>query len=329
MIKKRVAIYFTGGTISMKFDPSIGAAVPALSGREIVDNVPGLADVADIDIIDFGRFPGPHMTPSRMMDLSLQLRELLANPKLDGVVVTHGTDTLEETAYLLDLTIASPLPVVLTGAMRNSSESGWDGPSNLLSATRVAASEAALNLGVLVVLNDTILAAGEATKTHTEAFDTFQSPDFGPLGVVDKGTVIVRRMPTGRMHLDAQSLAEPVSLIKMYSGADSTLFDACLSAGARGLVIEGLGRGNVPEACVPAIERAIGVGIPVVVASRCLRGRVFESYGYYGGNKQLRNMGAISAGYLNGHKARLKLSVALTLTQDHADLRRLFEQGEY
>ena len=329
MSKKRIAIYFTGGTISMKFDPAIGAAVPALSGREIVENVAGLAEVAEIDIIDFGRFPGPHMTPTRMMDLSLQLRESLERPETDGAVVTHGTDTLEETAYLLDLTLRSDKPVVLTGAMRNSSESGWDGPSNLLSATRVAASDAARNLGVLVVLNETILAASEATKTHTEAFDTFQSVDFGPLGVVDKGTVIVRRAPLGRLHLEAQRLADPVFLIKLYAGADSTLLDACINAGAKGLVIEGLGRGNVTEACVPGIERAIACGVPVVIASRCLRGRVFESYGYYGGNKQLRKMGAISAGYLTGHKARLKLSLALTLTRDHGELRQLFEQSEY
>ncbi|MGH9827217.1 MAG: asparaginase, partial [Blastocatellia bacterium] len=201
---KRIAIYFTGGTISMKHDPVIGAAVPALSGREIVDSVPGLRDVADIEIVDFGRYPGPHMTPPLMMDLSIQIRQVIARNDIDGVVVTHGTDTLEETAFLLDLTINSQKPIVLTGAMRNSSELGWDGPQNLLSSVRVAASDSARGLGAMVVLNETILAASEATKTNTEAFDAFQSPDFGPLGIVDKGRILIHRAPLGRRHIDTR-----------------------------------------------------------------------------------------------------------------------------
>lgn len=329
MTAKNVAIYFTGGTISMKFDPEIGAAVPALSGQEIVDNVPGLDRVAKIDIIDFGRFPGPHMTLARMLELSRLVETTLGRDECDGVVVTHGTDTLEETAYFLDLTLSSPKPVVLTGAMRNSSETGWDGPSNLLAAARVASSENARELGVLIVLNETILAAGEATKTHTEAFDAFQSPDFGPLGVIDKGRVIVRRSSTGRLHLRPELIDGPVFLIKIAAGYDSTLIDACVAAQAKGLVIEALGRGNVPRECVAGIERAILAGIPVVVASRCLRGRVFESYGYEGGNKQLRAMRAISAGFLNGQKARIKLALALGAASDSNELRRLFEGDDY
>ncbi|MEW6210678.1 MAG: asparaginase [Acidobacteriota bacterium] len=324
-MKKRVAVYFTGGTISMKYDPQIGAAVPALSGREILDHVAGLDAVAETEVIDFGRYPGPHMTPHLMMELSARVRETLLRDDICGVVVTHGTDTLEETAYLLDLTIDNPKPVVLVGAMRNSSELGWDGPSNLLSAIRVAASEQARNLGVMVAMNETALAASEATKTHTEAFDTFQSPDFGPLGVIDKGEVIIRRAHAGRQTLPAVEMAAPVFLIKIVAGMDSTLIDAAIDAGAKGLVIEGLGRGNVPAECVPGIKRAIEKNIPVVVASRCLRGRVFESYGYEGGLKQLRNLGVIRAGFLNGQKARIKLALALGLEKDLSEIRALFE----
>jgi L-asparaginase len=324
MMKKRIAIYFTGGTISMKYDPAIGAAVPALSGREILDNVPGIDRVADIEIVEFGRFPGPHVTPRVMIDLSKRVRTTLERPDIDGVVVTHGTDTLEETAYLLDLTVESLKPVVLVGAMRIISDVGWDGPANLLSATRVAASEGARGLGVLVVLNDTIVAASEATKTHTESFDAFQSPDLGPLGVVDKGEVIIRRTPVGREHLDAVDIAEPVFLVKMAAGVDSTLIDACLDAGAKGLVIEGLGRGNVPPDSVPAIRRAIGLGIPVLLTSRCLRGRVFDSYGYEGGGKHLHNLGVIPVEFLNGQKARIKLSLALTVSRELSRIRAMF-----
>lgn len=309
----------------MKYDPEIGAAVPALSGREILNAVPGAGEAADVEVIDFGRYPGPHMTMRLMMNLSRQVRETLSRPEIDGVVITHGTDTLEETAYLLDLTVAGEKPIAFVGAMRNSSELGWDGPSNLLSAMRVAASDSARGLGVLVVMNETVLAASEATKTHTESFDAFQSPEFGPLGVVDKGEVIIRRAPRQRAHMDASETAEPVWFIKMGAGVDSTLIDACVDAGAKGLVIEALGRGNVPPESVPGITRAISANVPVVLVSRCLRGRVYESYGYAGGGKHLRNLGVIFSDFLNGQKARIKLSLALALTRNPSEIRDFFE----
>jgi L-asparaginase len=324
-MKKRIAIFFTGGTISMRLDPKIGAAVPALSGKDIVDNVPELASVGDFEIIDFGRYPGPHWTLPLMMNLSLAVRETLKRTEIDGVVITHGTDSLEETAFLLDLTIDSEKPIVFVGAMRNSSESAWDGPSNLLAAVRVALATSARSKGVMVVMNDTALAASEVTKTHTESFDSFQSPDFGALGVVDKGEVILRCSPLGRVHLNTDKLVEPVYLIKVAAGVDSTLLHACLEAGAKGIVIEAMGRGNVPPACLDGIQRAIGQGIPVVLASRCHRGRVFDSYGYEGGGKQLRNMGVIFADFLNGQKARVKLALALSLTRQASELQSLFE----
>ena len=323
-MKKRIAIYFTGGTISMKHDAAIGAAMPALSGSEILDNVPGANEIAELEVIDFGRFPGPHMNLRLMMDLSARVRAAVAREEVSGIVITHGTDTLEETAYLLDLTVETDKPIVFVGAMRNSSEVGWDGPSNLLSAMRVASSNDARGMGVMVVMNETILAAGEATKTHTESFDAFQNPDFGPLGVVDKGEVIIRRAPARRDHISANDIAEPVWLIKMAAGFDSTLIDACIDAGAKGLVIEALGRGNVPPGSVKGIARAISNGLPVVLVSRCLRGRVYESYGYEGGGKHLLNLGVIFADFLNGQKARIKLALALAVTKDPAEIRSLF-----
>ena len=323
-MKKRIAIYFTGGTISLKHDAAIGAAVPALSGREILDNVPGTHEIADLEVIDFGRFPGPHMNLRLMMDLSTRVRATVAREEISGIVITHGTDTLEETAYLLDLTVETDKPIVFVGAMRNSSEVGWDGPLTLLSAMRVAASDDARGAGVMVVMNETILAAGEVTKTHTESFDAFQNPNFGPLGVVDKGEVIIRRAPARRDHIRTVEIAEPVWLIKMAAGFDSTLIDACVDAGAKGLVIEALGRGNVPPDSVKGIERAVSQGLPVVLVSRCLRGRIYESYGYEGGGKHLRNLGVIFADFLNGQKARIKLALALAVTKDPAEIRMLF-----
>ena len=328
-MRKRVAIYFTGGTISMKYDPHIGAAVPILSGEEIVASVPELSSIADFEIIDFGRFPGPHMTPQRMMELSNLVRQELARSDIDGVAITHGTDTLEETAYLLDLTVENQKPVAVTGAMRNSSETGWDGPVNLMAAVRVAASAEARGLGTMVVINETILAAADVSKTATESFDAFESPDFGPLGVIDKGRVLIRRMPLNRSFVNTSQIMDRVFLIKVASGSDSTLIEACLAAGARGLVIEAMGRGNVPPGCVTGITTAISAGVPVIIVSRCQRGRVYDSYGYPGGGKQLRTLGAISGGFLNGQKARIKLALALSLTTDAGEIRKLFEAGEY
>jgi L-asparaginase len=322
--KKRLAVFFTGGTISMKYDSAIGAAVPSLTGHEILASVPQTSEVADIEVIDFGRFPGPHMTPHLMLGLSAQVREALSRDEIAGAVVTHGTDALEETAYLLDLTIRTHKPIAMVGAMRNSSELGWDGPSNLLSAVRVAASDKARGLGVVVVMNETVIAASEVTKTHTESFDSFLSPDFGPLGVIDKGEVIIRRLPSPRHYIETDSVEGPVWLIKVAAGMDSTLIDACLEAGAKGLVIEAMGRGNVPREVVPGIKRAISSEIPVVIVSRCQRGRVYESYGYEGGGKQLRDLGAIFGDFLNGQKARIKLMLALTISADSAYLIHLF-----
>ncbi|PYP88298.1 MAG: L-asparaginase [Blastocatellia bacterium AA13] len=323
-MKKKLAIYFTGGTISMKYDPEVGAAVPALSGHEIIRNVRGLAEEIDYEIIDFGRFPGPHMTPRRMMELSAQVKATIARDEIAGVVVTHGTDTLEETAYLFDLTISSDKPVVFTGAMRNSSELGYDGPSNILSAARTAASEMARGLGTMVVLNEVILSAAEATKTHTESFDSFQSPEFGPLGVIDKGAVIIRRPRTARFQIPAEAVAEPVFLLKLASGVDRVLIDSCIEAGAKGIVLEALGRGNVPPEIVPGIARALELEIPVVLTSRCLGGRVYQSYGYEGGGKRLLDMGVIFADFLSGQKARIKVMLALGLAGSTDLLRRIF-----
>jgi L-asparaginase len=321
----KVAIYFTGGTISMKYDPNVGAAVPALSGGEILESVPGASEIADLEVIDFGRLPGPHMTLPLMIRLSAEVRETLRRDDVAGVVITHGTDTIEESAYLLDLTLDSDKPVAFVGAMRNSSEVGWDGPSNLISAIRVACSQTARGLGALVVMNDTVLAASEAVKTHTESFDSFQSPDFGPLGVVDKADVIIRRAPRIREHIGASQAVEPVFLIKMAAGVDSTLIDACVGAGARGIVIEATGRGNVPPQSVDGIKRAIAQEIPVVMVSRCLRGRVYHSYGYEGGGKHLRDLGVVFADFLNGQKARIKLSLALSVCKNTREIRVIFE----
>ncbi len=326
---KKIAFIFTGGTISIKFDPELGAAVPVLSGEEILSFVPGIGDLTDFEVIDFSRIPGPHMTPGRMFELSEVLIQQLSRDDITGAVITHGTDTLEETAYLLDLRLKMPKPVAVVGAMRNSSELGWDGPSNLKAAARVVLDPGAMNRGVLVVLNDVIHAASEVTKTHTESMNTFQSPDFGPLGIVDKDRVIWARYLIARQTLQTSSIDERVDLFIMAAGSDDKFIRYAVETGSCGIVIEGTGRGNVPPAVLPGIQLALDQGIPVVIASRCLQGRVLDTYGYIGGGKDLRKRGALFAGNLPGQKARIKLMLILGMTRSLPEIRRLMEWGMY
>ncbi len=310
-MKPRIVIFFTGGTISMRVDPKYGGAVPALSGEEILAQVPGIDEVADCLPINFACLPGPHMTPSKMLELAREVAALLADESITGVVVTHGTDTLEETAYLLDLTLNSEKPIVFVGAMRNSSELSWDGPGNLSAAVRVAADTQARDLGVMVVMGDQLIAASEAIKTHTEAIDTFQSRDFGPLGMVDKDRIIIARHPARREHIPTERLEERIEIIKLSAGADGRLIEFALESGTRGLVLEGLGRGNVPVTAISAVERAINSGMPIVITSRCPRGRILDTYAYEGSGRHLKRLGAILGGLLPSHKARIKLMVML------------------
>ncbi|HET7152981.1 MAG TPA: asparaginase, partial [Candidatus Kapabacteria bacterium] len=185
----KIAIVFTGGTIAMKIDPATGGAVPALSGEQVVALVPELAGIAEISVHNFGRYPGPHMTPRLMLDLKNYIRAIYDRDHVDGVVITHGTDTLEETAYFLDLTLNLPVAAVLTGAMNNASEANWDGPKNLLDSVRVAADIRFRGAGVLVCLAGEINAASEVSKTHTDEIGTFHSFDFGPLAKIENGSI--------------------------------------------------------------------------------------------------------------------------------------------
>lgn len=328
-MNNKVAVIFTGGTISMKVDPRINAAIPALSSEEIMAMVTNIEKFTEIEIINYGEYPGPHMTPEMMLELSKLVQKTVERDDINGVVITHGTDTLEETAYLLDLTIKSEKPVVVVGAMRNSSELGYDGPSNLSAAICTAISKNAMNKGVLVVMNNEVNAASQVTKTNTLSLDTFKSPEFGPLGIVDNDEVIFYRDIVKHDHIETDTIESKVALIKCAAGMNSDLIDYCINAGYKGIVIEAMGRGNVPPEMVDGIKRSIDKNIPVVIVSRCPTGRVLDSYGYPGGGKNLRNIGAIFGDNLPGQKARIKLMLILSITNDINTIRELFEKDIY
>jgi len=320
-----IVLLFTGGTISMRHDPVSGGAVPTLSGKDILALTPGIDQIAELEIDDWGAFPGPHMTVERMWALRGRIVEHLARPDVDGIVVTHGTDALEESAYLVARSVATDKPVVFTGAMRTSSDLGWDGPANLGAAVRVAASEDARGAGALVVMADRAFAGLDVTKTHTHKLESFDSPGLGPLAVVDDGQVIFRRaLPASTNVLTPAKLAEPVDIIFTYSGADSHLLDASRGR-ALGVVIAAMGRGNVPPAMVDGIDRFVAEGKPVIITSRALRGRVGCTYGYPGGGRRLAERGAIFAGARRPQQARIDVMLALGAEMSVSEIRALLE----
>ena len=254
-----------------------------------------------------------------------KVQELLRHEDILGVVITHGTDTLEETAYLLDLVHNSEKPVCLTGAMRSAAEISPDGPVNLLCAVRTAASSEARGKGVLVVMNEEIHAAREVVKSHSANTETFVSPFWGPLGYVDPDRVVFRRNTLGRQSIRPPELVEDVHLIKLASGSDSLLIDFLVERNVRGLVLEAFGRGNVPPAALPGIRRAVEKGIPVVITTRTIAGRVLDVYGYEGGAKTVLEAGGILGGETSGPKARLKLMLALGVASGRDELAVFFD----
>ena len=323
-----IVLLFTGGTISMKHDAAAGGAIPALSGDEIVHATRGLRDVADIELDEWGMFPGPHMTVARMWEVRNRVRDHLARPDVDGVVVTHGTDALEESAYIVARSLSAGKPVVFTGAMRPASDLGWDGPTNLLDAARVAASPLSRDKGTLVCLGERIHSALEVTKTHTEARDAFESPGLGALGEVDEGVVTYRRallgMPVPLVPLEP---AEPVDIVHMWAGADARLLDCSRDSGAKAVVVAAMGRGNVPPPAFDGIVRWVESGRPVVITSRALRGRVGPTYGYPGGGRRVLEAGAIFAYGKRPGQARIDTMLALGAGMGCAEIRELFAKG--
>jgi L-asparaginase len=326
---KKVAVVFNGGTISMTVDERIKAAVPTLTGEEIMAMVTGIEKFADIESYTFSNLPGPHMTPDIMLELSKYVQNLINRKDVEGVVVTHGTDSLEETAYLLDLTINTPKPIVFTGSMRSSSELGYDGPSNLAASICTVISEESKDRGVMVCFNGELNSASEVTKANTMSLNAFKTPNFGPIGIVDNNEVLFYRSRIKKQNIPTNEITAKVDLITCAAGQDSSLIDFCLDRGDSGIVIEAMGRGNVPPEMVPGIEKAVKRNAAVVIVSRCFEGRVFASYGYPGGGKDLRKLGVIFGDNLPGQKARIKLLLALSKTNDIEKVREIFEKGLY
>lgn len=324
-MKKHITIITTGGTIAMKQDPKTGGLVPAVSGEDLAAAVPGLSDAAAIDVVEFKNIPSGWMKASDMFALSRLIDRLAVETKTDGFVVTHGTDTLEETAFFLDVSLKTELPVCVTGAMRGASALSADGPENILAAVRTAADPFAKGQGVLVCLMDRVYAARSVTKMHTTNPDTFGDPEWGPLASVYSSRIIWGRKTLPHVKLHPESICEDVWLITCYSGMERAQVDAALAGGAKGVVIDSLGCGNVPPECKKGILALREHHIPVVITTRVPTGSVMEEYSYDGSVLSMKSAGIIEGGSLSAPKARLLFTLALGLTNSIDTLRPWFE----
>jgi L-asparaginase len=307
-----IHILFTGGTISMQRDPAAGGNVPAHGGEELVRLAPGIERIAPFRIEDWARMPACHFDLARLWALRERVRAVAASGDVSGIVVTHGTDILEETAYLLDRTLDRSVPVVVTGAMRTSSETEWDGPRNLCDAVTVAASPASQGRGVMVAFAGQVFAGATAVKTHATDVDAFSAPHAGPVGRVEDGRVsFVSAAAAGPAPIALGSLHARVAHVPMIVGDDGTVLDL-LRPTHGGVVIEAFGSGNVPPGAVPAIGRWLEEEKPVVLASRCPWGKVTPVYAFDGGGARTTAMGAIPAGPRTPSQARMELAIALS-----------------
>ncbi len=312
---KKILVLHTGGTISMQADQD--GAVESSPINPMTQVTSPLENI-EVVSVDFLNLPSPHIQIDHMMMIYKKIREEASH--FDGFVITHGTDTLEETAYFLDTMSTPQKPIVMTGAMRSSNELGSDGIYNYRTALRVAADEKSADKGVLVVMNDEIHAAKYVTKTHTTNVSTFQTPTHGPLGLVTKREILFFKAADKRVSFDLQAINGVVPIIKSYADMDTILLDALVEAPISGLVIEALGAGNLPPASISAIKKLINKQLPIVLVSRCFNGIAEPVYAYDGGGIQLEELGVLFVKELNSQKARIKLLIAVNAGLNGQDL---------
>ncbi|HEY8168129.1 MAG TPA: asparaginase [Candidatus Limnocylindrales bacterium] len=322
----RVAVVFTGGTISMRVDAAAGGAVPTLDGAAILARTTGLAAIADVAAIDWGLVPASHLSFAQLIDLAATVRTALEPPDVAGAVVVQGTDVIDETGFALDLLVPGAKPVVVTGAMRTADDDGYEGPANLRAAVRVAASPAMRHQGALVVLDGTILAGDDAIKAHTSAYRAFVSANEGPLGRLVGDRVQVDRRRGRRRWLPTlpEAAVEPIDLVTAVVGQDGRPLRLALAAKSQGIVVAATGAGNSHPDLLAAAQEAMAGGVPVVLTTRVAHGEVSGAYAFPGGGARWLAAGAIPAGTLGGPKARIALALGLGAGLDDAGLRRLF-----
>jgi L-asparaginase len=314
---------FTGGTISMSVDPTAGGKVPTLDGAAILARAPGIRDLAEIDVVDLGRTPASHFSFPKLFEIASEIRRCQADTAIHGVVVVQGTDVIEETAFLWDLVLDRPEPVIVVGAMRAPSDANDDGPANLRAAVACAAAPELRGTGVNVVLDGTINPADAVTKAHASALDAFQCLDTGPLGRVMDGRVLLERARGPRRRVETDRAVDGIPVITAHVAMDGALLDAAATLQPPAIVVEATGAGNTAAGLLEAAARAIERGIVVALATRCPAGAAGTGYAFPGGGGQWQRAGALLAGHLSGPKARIALAAGLGGGLDRAALAEL------
>lgn len=325
----KIVIIATGGTIASRRNLNTSKlSSGVIAGQELIDLIPDLGPDVTVEVKNLFGVPSSFLDLTKMLELAKRIEQHLGAPDVKGVVVTHGTDTLEESVYLADLVVSSDKPVVFTGSQRGPLELGSDGISNLRDAIRVAACDRSRDKGVLVVFNEEIHPAAHVVKTDAYKLETFKSVLTGPIGYVDEKNVHYHSVPIRKPHFSIQEIGARVDLIKIVAGMDGSFITSAIERGVDGIVIEGFGRGHVPPLMVPAIKDAIAAGITVVVTSRCGKGFVRDVYDFEGGMSDLLAKGVIAAAGLPGTKARILLVVVLSQTRNVDDIRSHFSPAQ-
>ena len=321
----RIVVLFTGGTISMRHDAAASGNLPTMRGEELLATVPGLADIADIEPVDWGLVPASHLTFGQVLELGRILAEQLARPDVDGAVVVQGTDVIEETAFAWDLLPLPAKPVVVVGAMRSASQEGYDGPDNLRNAVAAAADARLAGQGVIVAMAGELHGADDVRKTNTHAYAAFGSPNAGRIGLVADGRLsLLRRRTPIRLPIIPPRAAAPVPLVTVAID-DSGAIEAAERRRPAGLVVAATGGGNTPPAYLEAAQRLLAAGVPVALTTRCPSGRALAGYGFPGGSSSWWAAGAIFSGTLDGLKARVLLSLGIGAGLSTAGLAELCE----
>ncbi len=322
-----IVVFSTGGTILSKMDAGSGVVKPALTGKELLNTMDSVYSRFKIETIELLNMPGSDLTLREGLLISKEIQKAQNREEVDGIVVLQGTDTMDEIPYFVDLTVSTHKPVVFTGAMKSMHDVYSDASGNVLGAAMVAACSESANKGVLVFFNETIFAASELIKAHASRIDAFESV-FGPLGSISKDQVhYVRSLPTTKVY-DVSHVDIDIPLFKVHTSLDNRLIEYAVTQGAHGLVVEGYGSGNVPRTMVPTLEKILEKNIPIVVATRCIRGESYACYGYVGGGAQLEPLGIILAGALSGIKSRIKLVVLLASACSIDEIRTAFATNQ-
>ncbi|MBG0790993.1 MAG: asparaginase [Desulfovibrionaceae bacterium] len=312
----KIAILTTGGTIASLPNEDSGLyASGAMPGEKLVDN-DRLGLTIPMEVESVFQVPSNAMDFDKLIQLHQRIEERLADPEVQGVVVTHGTDTLEESVYFADLLLAGDKPVVFTGAQRTPCEEGTDAYTNIRDAVITAACPDCAGLGALLVFNEGVYEARSVHKAHAYNMHTFTSPGFGQLGYVDKGRCYIRQRPARREHYTLEQALPRVEIVKASLGQDGRVIRFLADDGAQGIVLEGLGRGHVSPRCMEAVQYALEKNVRVLITSTCGQGRVHPVYDFAGGVSDLVSRGAIMGHDYTAPKARIKLMVLMAAGLD-------------